>query len=110
MGEKPARELSSQVTDINYNKTYSNMRIKLDNKEFHNCEFLYCTILYAGGELPILSGNTFGHCTFELVGAARNTLLYLRGLYHSSGSSKDLVEGIFNSIRESQDTRYVPEG
>lgn len=79
-------------------QTFKNLRISLDGSIFKGCTFEACVLIFSG-LLPIsLENNSFDTaCRWELRGPARETVMFMHALYRAGG--KDLIEGIFNSIR-----------
>lgn len=76
---------------------FKGIKISLDGGSFKDCKFDSCALVYSG-LLPVtLTGNSFTNCTWEFVGAARNSIDFMRALY--SGGGKDLIEGTMNAIR-----------
>lgn len=59
--------------------------IFLDGNSYYGCEFLNCTIVYAGGPVPMTFKCKFRHSEFVFEGPARNTVELL-GSWLSSGS------------------------
>jgi hypothetical protein len=76
-----------------------NESIVLDGNEFIDCKFQGCELIYRGGELPKLQRCDFTQCSWKLDGAAKQTILFLRSIYHSGPGGKDLVEGTLRHIR-----------
>jgi hypothetical protein len=61
-------------------KTYTGATINLDGDSYRDCLFLECVLVY-GGETPIGETLKTKGCTFELTGAAGNTLNFLHANY-----------------------------
>jgi hypothetical protein len=79
---------------------FSRQRVDLDGKEFYNCQFDHCTLIYRGGALPTMQDCTANHCRFELADAAERTIEYLRSIYHGWGDfGGTLIEDLFRQIR-----------
>ena len=84
--------------------TFKGMSILIDGSEYYECTFVRCTIRF-GGKLEGLAlvGCKFVDCTWELVYEADSTIEFLAQLYSGFGSGdpqgRDIVEGIFSSIR-----------
>ena len=67
--------------------------VELDGKEFHNCTFAKCRLVYRGGGVPALVTCRFDRCSWEFEDAAGRTLELLRGLYQGMNSAgRELVE------------------
>jgi hypothetical protein len=76
-----------------------NESVILDGNEFIDCKFHNCELIYRGGELPKLERCEFTQCSWKLDGAAKQTILFLRSIYHSGPGGKELVEGTLQHIR-----------
>ena len=85
------------------NCTFTGQVVRLDHGKYTDCIFQSCTIEY-GGEGPItLVGCTFNECEWKLVGAAINTIVFLRTMYSSMGEfGEQMVENTFNAIKSSK--------
>lgn len=83
--------------------TFTGQTIRIDHAQYENCIFQACTIEY-GGDGPIsLVGCTFNECAWRLVGAAINTIMFLRTMYSSMGEFGEMmVENTFSSIKSSK--------
>lgn len=87
--------------------TFENETVNLDSNEFVGCEFIDCTLTYAGGEVARMA-----HCSFNVMppiiftGCAWNTLNVLRALYH--GGFRPVVEQTLNDIRADADAEENP--
>jgi hypothetical protein len=77
----------------------TNESIVIDGHEFVECEFVNCRLIYGGGELPRLQHCHFTGCQWQLDEAARRTIQFLRGIYHSGPGGRELVEETLKSIR-----------
>jgi hypothetical protein len=104
------KTLAKDVGDINYDKIYQHMRIRIDGKEFYRCEFYNCVMVYGGGELPAFAHCRFTDTIFEFVGASRNTVLLMRAMYQGMGESgQTLIEETFNIIRGIEPSEELSE-
>jgi hypothetical protein len=63
-------------------ESFDNETIALDGEEFRSCTFHNCRFTYSGGTQPILDRCSFFRPLFEFVGAAGETLTFLRLLQH----------------------------
>jgi len=77
----------------------ANESVALDGNEFIDCKFKNCELVYSGGELPKLQRCDFAHCSWKLDKAAKQTILFLRSIYHSGPGGMELVEGTLRHIR-----------
>jgi hypothetical protein len=84
----------------NVRNKYRNTLVQLDNNEFIDCEFEGCKMEYSGLGPVSLVGCKFTNVSWVFVGAAQNTLNFLRGIYHGMGEGgRVLVESTFDNIR-----------
>lgn len=86
--------------------SFENLQLVLEGEEFIRCKFDKCVLTYSGGPLPMLNGCSFNESNFVLDGPAAKTINFLIGMYH--GGMKDVVEGIFNTIRLRAPTEPLP--
>lgn len=96
------------------NRKYDNEVVNLDSNEFINCTFDGCTLVYRGGPLPKFSGNSIDKCIWNFSDAAELTLRFIAGLYQAGDGGKDVVERMFDQIRNAQfkesETPIPPSG
>jgi hypothetical protein len=78
---------------------YNGETVVIDGMEFVQCEFVNCRLIYRGGEVPKLQSCHFAQCQWQLEEAARNTIMFLRGIYHSGPGGRELVEETLKNIR-----------
>lgn len=85
----------------NIRNTYKNCTVQLDNNEFVECTFDHCKLIYSGlGPVSLVSCH-FTNVGWDFAGPARNTIEFLRGLYHGMGEGgRQLVERTFEDIRK----------
>lgn len=76
---------------------YQNMTEVIDGNVYINCRFQNCTIVYAGGEIPVIQGGSFDNCAWRFEGAASRTLEFMSQLYNAGG--KPFIEECFDHIR-----------
>lgn len=80
--------------------SFNGVRVELDNKEFTDCTFVNCLLIYAGGAPPSLVRCRFDNSGFEFTGAAANSLAFLSAIYHGFGEAGQvIVENTFDAIR-----------
>jgi hypothetical protein len=79
-------------------RTFADQEVRLDGREFINCMFRNCLLIYGGGLPFFIGGNEVRECRFEFVGAAQNTLNVLRVLHHSGMG--EIVDVVLESIRK----------
>ena len=69
------------------NETFTNARIELHGKTFHDCTFEHCELVFDGDRPP-----TFG--------AATRTLYLLSHIYHAGEGGREVVERMLSDLRE----------
>ncbi len=79
------------------NQRITQQRVVLDGTQYEGCTFDKCQIVYRGGDIPSLVGNTFHECQWALEGAADRTVGFMRSLFH--GGLPELIERTFDDIR-----------
>ena len=66
---------------------YNHETVALDGETFEDCEFRSCRLVYAGGELPVLSGCRFDDCEWKFEGAAQRTLGHMKLVWAAGGKA-----------------------
>ena len=82
------------------NNTYNNTRLDLDGHEYINCTLNNCELVFRGERHTQLDGCQFNDCQWVLSGPAKNTMDFLRAVYHAGDWGKQLVEETFNNVRK----------
>jgi hypothetical protein len=83
-----------------HDQTFTAERIELHGKAFHNCTFRQCELVFDGDRPPTMSDNRFEDSVFVLTGAGARTLYLLSNIYHAGNGGKEVVERLFEDIRE----------
>lgn len=78
-------------------KLFRNMRIALDGQHFVQCTFERCSMVYFGGAPPRIEGGTIENCSWELAGAAKQTLQFL--VMMRELGAPEIAEQVINQIR-----------
>jgi len=78
-------------------RTFTDEHVPQDGNQFIRCRFIRCNMVYAGGEVPVLSHCELHSCEFDFIGEAANTLKHLSQMYR--GGFQWRVEQAFQSIR-----------
>jgi len=79
---------------------FDNVSVNIDGNEYNNCEFVNCTMVYAGIELPNLVNDNFQDVSWKLTGPAENTLRFLYAVYNGMGEGgRKIVEETFENIK-----------
>ncbi|MDQ3656687.1 MAG: hypothetical protein M3457_16635 [Chloroflexota bacterium] len=74
----------------------------VDLASFVRCTFIKCELTYSGGGAADFEDCIFEDCSWTFEGAAVRTIDFLATVYRRTGTTgQDLVEGIFDSIRNS---------
>lgn len=86
---------------------FKNEIVKLDGQCYEECTFENCTLVFFGGETPILDNNTFMECTWDMGDAAGRTIGFL-GVLHIAGLG-DIVDGWFRQVRSLPELPEPPD-
>ena len=79
--------------------TYESARVSIDATTFDHVVFRRCTMEYGGAELPGFTNCEFHECQWLLVGNAKNTVAFMRGVYHGFGEfGQQMIQSIFGQI------------
>lgn len=82
------------------NQIIRDQRVELDNKNFIDCKFDNCILVYKGENLFGLQGCGFRECNWVLEKYAGHTMRFLNSLYHGFGEGGRIIaEELLNSIR-----------
>jgi hypothetical protein len=85
--------------------SFNNQDVVLDNNEFYECNFENCTLFYGGEKPPTLNNCSFSGVKWNFVGAAANTISFMKALYHGCGEGgRTLIEETFKGLKTSQDS------
>jgi hypothetical protein len=85
------------MVDIVKGQIFTDEAVEVDDKVFFGCQFIRSTLVYKGGSLPAFNKCVFEEPDISFIGAAANTLAFLRSLYHSP--FKPQVESTFEHIK-----------
>ena len=81
-------------------KRFTNQIVEVDNNQFVDCMFIKCGLRFTGAGVVGYQDCVFDECEWIFDGPAENTIQYLAAMYNGLGSGgRDIVEGIFDSIR-----------
>ncbi len=81
------------------NETFTDERIELHGKFFHNCTFRNCELVFDGDRPPTFKDNQFIDTVFVFTGAATRTLYLLSNIYHAGEGGREVIETTFADIR-----------
>jgi hypothetical protein len=82
---------------------FANETLQVDAREFINCEFRQCSLIYSGGEPFSIAQSDLHASDVVFNGAAENTLNTLYVLYHTGMRAfvEELIEKIRTPLEES---------
>jgi|SRR5690348_8055659 len=79
---------------------FTDTRVCLDGNEYVGCHFLRCELVFCGGEIPRMVGNTIIDCAWTFDGAAASTLQFMRGMHQGMGSlGRQVIKNTCDAIR-----------
>jgi hypothetical protein len=88
------------------NKTFNNQTIDLDNKDYSQCVFNNCTLIYrAEGHIGIQYCE-FNNVSWKFENNAAKTMLFLSSLYELGEGGRIIVEKTFENIKSGKYTIY----
>ncbi len=83
----------------NVEATFEGAVVLIAGNDYERCTFKGCTIVFTGENLVGLAHCTFLNCAWSFDGPARNTIDFLRGMYHGMDDvGRDLVKDLFAQI------------
>lgn len=68
----------------------------VDGKEYVDCKFNQCTLIYKGGEIPKMTKCQFTNCDWQFQESAARTLVFMANLYH--GGAQHVIDGFIQRI------------
>lgn len=86
------------------NHKFHECDVELDGNQYEGCRFDECNLVYAGGPMPSLVGCSFGTFRFVFVGAAGNTITFLKALHGGGGEFTETVNDIIEDIADHSKT------
>lgn len=84
------------------NSTFKNQEVVLDSKHFSKCLFENCLMIYGASGPVTMTECSFINTQWALVGAAQITIRFLGALYHGGQGGEELIEQLFETIRQGQ--------
>jgi len=80
-------------------KTFSGGSENLDGKNYQRCTFTDCTLMFSGGQLPVMEACKFDRCRWQFNDAAKRTLDFL-GCLCSMGDpvTRQGIEAMFQKM------------
>jgi hypothetical protein len=84
----------AEFTDENF----EGQRVDLDGNRYTRCNFTNCTIVYSGGDIPILSHCNFYSENWRFEGPAERTLTLLQAFSQAGTGFEALVRNCFPAL------------
>lgn len=81
-------------------KVFKDDLIFLDGKEFLDCEFYNCQLVFSGFEMPIIKGCIIDGCDWRLSGPAQNTLIFFREIHQATTGESPAQKFIDEILRK----------
>lgn len=75
--------------------------ISVDGNRYRNCVFDACVMIYGGGMPPSFSDCRFRNCRLSFVGAAGNTLMFLKAMDSPGSGLQRVVRETFRGFTSS---------
>jgi hypothetical protein len=72
--------------------------VEVDGNRYRNCVFEGCVMIYGGGAPPSFSGCHFRNSRLSFVGAAANTLAFLKAMDSPSSGLQRVVRETFRGF------------
>ncbi|GHF39690.1 hypothetical protein HNQ07_001709 [Deinococcus metalli] len=88
-------------------QTFTKQRIELDDKQFRNCTFDDCLLIYSGTGGTALNGCHLNNTGFAFEGSAAKTIELLTAMHR--GGFRELVEATIAGIRGEPSTPATPQ-
>lgn len=79
-------------------ENFEDQTVDLDGNRYTRCNFNRCTIVYSGGEIPVLAHCNFSKETWHFKGAAERTLILLQEFSRAGSGFEALVRGCFPAL------------
>jgi hypothetical protein len=92
-----ADQKREDVMNKHVEQSFTDQAITIDGDEYIGCTFTRCQLIFTGGSIPLLTGNTFNGCQWIFDEAASRTIQFMSALY--SGGHKSLIEDTIKGIR-----------
>jgi hypothetical protein len=83
-------------------QTYRGLQIFIDGSTFEETTFDECTLVYSGLMPGQFNNCEVKQCRWHFAGPARSTLDFLATLYARGEGGRQIVEGVFNEIRQAK--------
>ncbi len=82
-------------------QSFYNIEIRVDFIRFENCSFSNCTLIYGGYSPLVMSNCNFINVNWVFVDAAKNTIEFMRAIYHSGYGGQQLIDKTVQDIKTS---------
>lgn len=84
---------------LHESSTFDSTTVRIDQGRYVRCTFKNCRIEYGGAGPLLLDQCTFDSCTWVLVGAARQTIDFLKVMQNHLGAfGQQMVKTIFEGV------------
>jgi hypothetical protein len=81
-------------------QTYKDVAINIDGTTYKNCTFLCCRLVFSAVAPMSLAENTFIECTWQVTGAAADTVNFLRTAFCQGGlAGEELTDRMIGVIK-----------
>jgi hypothetical protein len=84
----------TQYSDENF----EGAQVELDGNQYVRCNFNNCTMVYRGGEIPVLQHCNFKGENWRFEDAAERTLILLQNFSRAGSGFEALVRGCFPEL------------
>jgi hypothetical protein len=91
---RPRQQSSTQRVDrraVIRDRRFHRERIELSTSSYENCDFRECRITYDGTQPVRMKSCNFEGCSFEMFGAALNTMRWFQSMYQSGNGGRAIV-------------------
>ena len=85
---------------VYFGREFNGVKELMDGNTYTQCTFTDCTLIYRGGQIPMITGCEFERCTWGWEDAAGRTLEFMRSMRFRMGSGgRQIVDDIARHIR-----------
>jgi hypothetical protein len=87
-----------------FDKTFTNITVRLDGNHYRSCTFRNCIIEFGGLSAgTAIEDCSFFACSWAFVDAAADTIRFMETIYANFGpDGKELIERTFEGIRRGE--------
>jgi hypothetical protein len=85
---------------VYFGREFNGVKELVDGNSYTQCTFNDCTLIYRGGQIPMITSCQFERCTWGWEDAAGRTVEFLRFIRARMGSGgRQLVDDVARHIR-----------